>query len=260
MGERVCTNVALGANGEDGGEVLGVGPALLKLDLGEVLHGVCVGEDAPAADDEAAAAGAVLPLPLPRQREVGLGVHAEDLDHRVHGRHHPPDLLPARGAQLRHCRVHPVRHGLRLPAAGRRRRARGVRFSCGLEASRLAPAAATGGGGGAVGDRGCGGGGCSRGVGGRRAVVRCRLVLAAALALALGGGAVHGGGGLGFLGARVEGPPSRGRRGGEARLACLVRSERIMEDRPVRPRDAYGARRQPLPQVFRFVPGDTSSI
>lgn len=197
------TNVTLGAYGEDGGEVLGVGPALLKLDLGKVLDGVGVGEDAPAADDEAAAAGAVLPLPLPRQREVGLGVHAEHLDDRVHGRHHPDDLLPPGGAQLRHRRVPSVRQVLRIPAPGRG----GVRGSWGLDLdeSRLAPAAAGGGGGGVLGDRGCGG------LGGRRAVVRCRLALAAAFALALGGGAVHGGGGLGFRGAARRGASRRGR-------------------------------------------------
>jgi len=53
--------------------------------LGVVVDRVRVGEDAAAGDDEAAAGGRVLPLPLPGQREVGLGVHAEDLRARAPG-------------------------------------------------------------------------------------------------------------------------------------------------------------------------------
>jgi hypothetical protein len=46
-----------------------------------VVHAVCVGEDAPPRDHEAAAVAAVLPLALPRQAEVGLRVDAEHLQH-----------------------------------------------------------------------------------------------------------------------------------------------------------------------------------
>jgi hypothetical protein len=44
---------------------------------------VCVGEDAPPRDHEAAAVAAVLPLALPRQAEVGLSVDAEHLQDRA---------------------------------------------------------------------------------------------------------------------------------------------------------------------------------
>ena len=44
-----------------------------------VVHTVRVGQDAAAADDEAAASAAELPLALPRQAVVGLAVHAEHL-------------------------------------------------------------------------------------------------------------------------------------------------------------------------------------
>ena len=83
------TNVAFGADSENGSEELGVGATLLELHLSEMLDGVSVGEDSPPGDDEATATRAVLPLSLPRQREVRLRVHAENLHHRVHGRNHP---------------------------------------------------------------------------------------------------------------------------------------------------------------------------
>ena len=159
-----------------------------------------IGEDTAAADDKPAAAGAVLPLPLPRQREVGLGVHAEHLDHGVHARHHPHHIIPARGGRLRHRhghRIASVSNGLRLPAAGWGRRARGVRVGGGLVAARLAaPAARRGGGGrrrrgGPVG-------------GGRRGL---ELAAAPALALVGGGGRVVHGGGLGFRGAEEGAEP-----------------------------------------------------
>ena len=49
------TNVAFGADSENGSEELGVGATLLELHLSEMLDGVSVGEDSPPGDDEATA-------------------------------------------------------------------------------------------------------------------------------------------------------------------------------------------------------------
>ena len=59
-------------------------PALLhNLNTDPVLHQVDVREDPPPADDEPAAAQAVMPHPMPWQQEVRLRVHTEHLHHRL---------------------------------------------------------------------------------------------------------------------------------------------------------------------------------
>jgi hypothetical protein len=194
--ESIHTNVALRADGQDGGKVLGVGPSLLKLNLGVVLHRVGIGEDTAAAKDKPTAAGTVLPLALPRQRKIGLRVHAEHLHHSVHARHHSHHL---------HHRHHvaTISHRLHLPTTGRGHGTRCISVGGGFVAAQLAAAAAADGGNGVGSGGRRGGGAVGRGGG--------RLGLAAALALvALGGrgGVVHGGG----LGFRDGGSgPSRGR-------------------------------------------------
>jgi hypothetical protein len=57
--EIIHTNIALCADGQDGGKVLGVGPSFLKLNLGIVLYPVCIGEDTTAANDKPTAAGKI---------------------------------------------------------------------------------------------------------------------------------------------------------------------------------------------------------
>eukprot|EP00601_Ochromonadales_sp_CCMP2298_P021764 CAMPEP_0173311668 /NCGR_PEP_ID=MMETSP1143-20121109/23662_1 /TAXON_ID=483371 /ORGANISM="non described non described, Strain CCMP2298" /LENGTH=156 /DNA_ID=CAMNT_0014253693 /DNA_START=61 /DNA_END=531 /DNA_ORIENTATION=- len=59
---------------------------LLHLHQRAVLHRVRVGEDAPALEQEAGAAGALLPQPLPGHAEVWLGVRAVDAHHPVQQR------------------------------------------------------------------------------------------------------------------------------------------------------------------------------